>query len=119
MNKAMMMVWWVLEVQARTHGVETVLVSFLLCNPKEPRRWLNDGLWDVGSAGGWICEVAQRPSHLPKQHTSHQVQPARVCSIHLCLPPHSQLDCGGRSRQLGGLQANVRCRHPLDCCTSK
>lgn len=75
MNKAMMMVWWVLEVQARTHGVETVLVSFLLCNPKEPRRWLNDGLWDVGSAGGWICAVAQRPSHLPKPTQTTHVTP--------------------------------------------
>lgn len=31
-----MMVWWMSNVKAQTRGVKTVIVSFLLCNPKEP-----------------------------------------------------------------------------------
>lgn len=34
MNKARMMVWWVLEVQAQTHGVETSFLIFAM----QPKR---------------------------------------------------------------------------------
>lgn len=75
---------------------------------------------DCTAVLGGSFAVAQFLFHLHKMlYVSPQAQPARGCNVLLCPPLYSQMDHGGRSRRLVGLQANVRHWHPLDCCTSK
>jgi len=133
MNKVRMIIWWVSGERSNTWCENCYCLIFAV---QLKRAKVIGGGWtvfwwvsavqkhkeavDCTAVSGGSLAVAQFLSHLPKTpHISLQARPARGCSALPCPPLHLQTDRGGRSRQLVGLQANIRHWHPPDCCTSK